>query len=220
MITYTYTLQNSGNVTLSGPFQVIDDKTGTIDPCGSGPLSPGSTTNCSAMYTTTQYDLDFGSLTNTASGHTTFASSPVASSPDSVTATAIQSPSYTITKSVVGGSANQAGNVLTYEITLVNTGNVSLVGANASDPLLDPLNGPIESGTTDGVLGVGETWTYSGDYTVTQADIDSNGGGDGDIDNTASATTTFLPVPLTSSIAVPVNSKFLHFSDQDRHLER
>ncbi len=125
-ITYTYILQNSGNVTLNGPFTITDDKTGTVDPCGTGPLAPGATTNCSAIYSTTQFDLDFGSLTNTATGSTIYAGSPVASNPDSVTATAIQSPSYTISKTVtdVGGDgpaghADQAGDVISYQITLV-----------------------------------------------------------------------------------------------------
>ena len=43
------------------------------------------------------------------------------------------------------------------------------------------------------VLEVGETWTYTGSYTVTQADIDSNGGGDGFINNTATVSSNELP---------------------------
>ena len=65
------------------------------------------------------------------------AGSPVASNPDSVTATAIQNPSYTISKTVTdvggdgpAGNADQAGDVISYQITLFNTGNVSLIGAN------------------------------------------------------------------------------------------
>ncbi|MEZ4636199.1 MAG: hypothetical protein R2856_14760 [Caldilineaceae bacterium] len=43
------------------------------------------------------------------------------------------------------------------------------------------------------MLEVGETWAYTGSYTVTQADIDNNGGGDGDIDNTATVSSDQLP---------------------------
>ena len=51
---------------------------------------------------------------------------------------------------------------------------------------------PVESLTADGVLEVGETWTYTGSYTVQQSDINDNGGGDGDIDNTATVSSDEL----------------------------
>src|SRR6059036_3855940 len=66
VITYTYTLTNSGNITLAGPFSVSDNKLGTISPCGTGPLAPGASTSCTATHTTTQADLDAGSITNIA----------------------------------------------------------------------------------------------------------------------------------------------------------
>ena len=43
---------------------------------------------------------------------------------------------------------------------------------------------------SDGQLDVGETWTYTGRYTLTQADMDGNGGGDGAIDNRPRPTAT------------------------------
>jgi hypothetical protein len=50
------------------------------------------------------------------------------------------------------------------------------------------------------VLQVGETWTYTGAYTVQQSDLNDNGGGDGDIDNTATVSSDQLP-DQSSSIA-------------------
>jgi hypothetical protein len=62
------------------------------------------------------------------------------------------------------------------------------------DPLLQgpngTLGGPVESISANGVLDIGEVWTYTGTYTVQQSDLDSNGGGDGTIDNTVTADTT------------------------------
>jgi hypothetical protein len=68
---------------------------------------------------------------------------------------------------------------------------------------LGALTGPVESGTANGDLDVGETWTYTGSYTVLQSDIDSNGGGDGDIDNTATVSSNELGDD-TDSAAVPI----------------
>jgi gliding motility-associated-like protein/uncharacterized repeat protein (TIGR01451 family) len=49
--------------------------------------------------------------------------------------------------------------------------------------LIPGLTGPTGDTNGDGLLNMGETWVYTGTYTVTQEDMDTNGGGDGDIDN-------------------------------------
>ena len=69
--------------------------------------------------------------------------------------------------------------MITYTITVDNTGNVNLTGVVLTDILsfgktLTALAVNLESGDLDGdnVLDVGETWVYKTDYTVTQSDID------------------------------------------------
>src|SRR5439155_585383 len=64
VITYTYTVTNSGNVTLAGPFSITDDKLGTIA-CGTASLAPGGTTTCTKTYTIVLADLNAGSIVNT-----------------------------------------------------------------------------------------------------------------------------------------------------------
>ena len=73
-----------------------------------------------------------------------------------------------------------AGDTVVYTITVTNDGNLSLSGVVMSDPLCPPV---LQSGdtTNPGVLDVGETWTYTCTYVVTQDDIDR-----GAIPNTAS----------------------------------
>src|SRR5207253_1200442 len=73
VITYTYTIKNTGNVTLAGPFSVTDDHilagtppVPTAFACGSGPLAPVATTSCTNTYTLTQANRDNGKVTNTA----------------------------------------------------------------------------------------------------------------------------------------------------------
>jgi uncharacterized repeat protein (TIGR01451 family) len=90
---------------------------------------------------------------------------------------------------VADGTADTAGDVINYAITVVNDGNMTLTGAMVSDPSVSNLAYSSGDTDSDGKIDVGETWTYTASHTVTQADLDSNGGGDGTIDNTASATT-------------------------------
>lgn len=77
-----------------------------------------------------------------------------------------------------------------YTIDVVNTGTLPINSTVVTDPLLEggggSLNDPTESDSTNGVLNVGETWSYTGTYTVTQADLDGDAHCvDGSIDNTA-----------------------------------
>jgi len=69
-ITYSYAVENTGNVTLS-PATVTDPMSGLsgID-CGNSSnviatLAPGATVTCTATYTTTQADVNAGSISNT-----------------------------------------------------------------------------------------------------------------------------------------------------------
>jgi len=51
VIDYTYVLTNNGNVPLTGPFKVTDDKLGTFT-CGSATtLAPGGSVSCTKSYT-------------------------------------------------------------------------------------------------------------------------------------------------------------------------
>ncbi|MGB6044471.1 MAG: hypothetical protein WBF93_15035, partial [Pirellulales bacterium] len=141
-----------------------------------------------------------GDIDNTA----TVSSDQLPNESDSEDVPIAQNPAYTIIKTVtdVGGDGasglvDAAGDLITYQIVVINTGNQSVTGVSLSDPLLQgangTLSGEIESLTNDDILEVGETWTYTGTYTVQQSDIDDNGGGDGDIDNTATVSSTELP---------------------------
>ena len=75
VITYTYVILNNGNVALSGPFTVTDDKVATVN-CtqpADNLLSPNEEMSCTASYSIVQDNIDTGFLTNnaTASNGTT-----------------------------------------------------------------------------------------------------------------------------------------------------
>ncbi|MCB0556698.1 MAG: DUF11 domain-containing protein, partial [Phaeodactylibacter sp.] len=90
VVFYSYTLANTGNVSLSEPV-VYDDKIGYIG-CASGPLAPGTSTTCTATYFINPGDVDNGSVTNVAYAYTYYFNGQywqyVQSNTDSETATA------------------------------------------------------------------------------------------------------------------------------------
>ncbi len=115
--------------------------------------------------------------------------------------------------SVDGGTADQDGEVITYSMTLANTGNVNLTGITVSDPSVSDLTRGLDQvGNNDNILNVGEIWTYSAHHTVTQNDLDEAAiGGEPPINNTVSAgsdQTGHLPEQLdTASASVPVDAR-------------
>ena len=90
LITYSYLLTNTGNVTLAAPFTVTDDKTAVTCPAVPASLAPNATLTCTATYTITQADLDSGFVTNVAFATAFFNNNPLNSQPD--TATVIRAP--------------------------------------------------------------------------------------------------------------------------------
>ncbi|MGM9479550.1 PKD-like domain-containing protein, partial [Pedobacter sp. GSP4] len=110
--------------------------------------------------------------------------------------------SLSITKAADVTSVNKAGNVITYTVTVANTGNANQNNVVVNDPLVGGnLSNPVKTGNTDNILEKGETWTYSGSYTVLQSDLNNNGNpsnNSGKISNTASVKTTELPTAKTA----------------------
>ncbi|HXG26867.1 MAG TPA: DUF11 domain-containing protein, partial [Candidatus Binatia bacterium] len=198
VITYEITVTNIGNVTLTSVV-VSDPNAPNID-CSADPgqqttipsLAPGASVVCSASHTVTQEDLDNGEYLNTACADDGEGGAEEVC--DDEDTPGEQNPALNVVKlatSVDGDDTppflvDEAGDVITYSITVTNTGNVTLHNVFIDDPLLsdedcDPAPGLQTSGFT---LAPGESLTCTGTYTVTQADIDDNGDGDGDIDNT------------------------------------
>ena len=203
VLTYTYTVTNTGNVTIPSGLSVSDDRT-AVD-CSAFPpggLAPSDSFDCTASYVVTQNDLDNGGVTNTAEAALTMAVVPsatwpggvadVTSAPASVTVPAAQSPALAIAKRIAAGTPatfDAVGEVITFRFTVTNTGNVTTTAPVTVD---DPLIGaPFTCFTT--LLAPGERASCTGSYTVTQADIDA-----GAVTNTADAETVFDGATVTS----------------------
>ncbi len=175
VITYTYTIANTGNTNLTA-ITVTDNKiVGTISvPIPSGGLAPGGTAAVTATYNITQSDIDAGSVTNTA-----YASSgTTVSNTDQATVTAIQNPQLTMTKTASPETYNTPGQIITYTYTVTNTGNTTLYTVTVWDDKLGNISVPI---TTAGLAPAG-TAAVTATYNITQPDIDA-----GSVTNTAYA---------------------------------
>jgi uncharacterized repeat protein (TIGR01451 family) len=230
VIAYTINVANDGNMTLTGAAvsdPSVSNLTRVLDLVGNNDniLNVGETWQYTASHTVTQAELDAGgTISNTASVTTTQGGADAdANDSDTASVTIVQNPQVVLDKTatVPGGTADTVGEVISYGITIHNTGNVTLTNPVVTDPSVVDL-AQVQSGgfnvgdlDQDAKLDVGETWQYSASHTVTQSDLDTNGGGDGTIDNTASVTTTqgatsndsvsvtvVAPPPLTYSMTL------------------
>jgi uncharacterized repeat protein (TIGR01451 family) len=216
LISYTISVANTGNTTLSGvtvtdPFADVGSIVRGTDTVGDNDalLEVGETWSYTAAHTVTQAEIDSngggdGALENTATAD----SEETGSDTDDASVPVEQRPSLNITKdaSVPGGTADAAGELISYTISVANTGNTTLTGVTVTDPFADVgsiVRGADTVGDNDALLEVGETWSYTAAHTVTQAEIDSNGDGDGALENTATADSEETG-PDTDDASVPV----------------
>jgi len=175
VITYTITVTNTGNVTLSDV--IVDDPLTGLN-TNVGDLAPDESATVTTSYTITQADVDSGSVTNAATGTGTDPDGGGTSGGGSVTVPSVPSPGLELVKVADVTEYNSAGDVITYTITVTNTGNVTLSDVIVDDPLTG-LN------TNVGDLAPGESATVTTSYTITQADVDS-----GSVTNAATGTGT------------------------------
>jgi uncharacterized repeat protein (TIGR01451 family) len=174
-ITYTFTVENDGNVTLTD-VTVVDPLFGLS--FGPIDLAPGESEVYTYTYTVTQADVDAGSIYNVATATGTDPDDDPVTDEDDETVTAEQDPSLALTKSASPQAYSAAGDQITYTFTVENDGNVTLTDVTVVDPLFGLSFGPV-----DLAPGASEVYTYT--YTVTQADVDA-----GSIYNVATATGT------------------------------
>ena len=181
LITYSFLVTNTGNVTLTG-VGVSDPKPGmSAVTCPTTTLVPTVSTTCAATYTATLADVNQGSIDNTATASGTPPSGPAVSDVDSETVSATQTPAITIDKSASPNNVSTVGQPVTYSFLITNTGNVTLTGVTVDDPIagLSAISCP----TT--VLDPGTMTTCTATRAVTQSDLDA-----GSISNMATVTGT------------------------------
>ena len=189
ILNFEFDVENAGAITLSNI--VISDDLAPAVTCPLTSLAPTETMVCSASYTVTQADLDAGEVINTASVDANLPNGDaVPSLSDNATVTGTAAPELDILKSALNSNFAAVGEILDFEITVTNIGNVTISNIVVDDPLIPSLSCPVN------VLAPTAELICTGSYAVTQVNIDA-----GQVDNTASATGT----PSSGSLA-PVNA--------------
>ena len=190
VITYSFRVTNTGNVTLTDPSiaETAFSGTGTAPAvtCPTGSLVPGQAVTCTASYAITQADVDAGSVTNTATATATPPSgaAPV-SDPSSAAVTIAPAPALTIAKTATPDTVGAVGDTVTYSFVATNTGNVTLNDVTVDEGAFSGTGtlGPVVCPAGAASLAPGASVTCTASYTFTQADIDT-----GKVTNSATAT--------------------------------
>ncbi|WP_373396608.1 hypothetical protein V8V91_17825 [Algoriphagus halophilus] len=201
VISYTISITNSGNVTLTN--LVANDPLAGITNQTIASLAPGQTSSITGTYSVTQADIDGGSITNNVTVTAEDPSGGSITRTDDLRINASQTPRFTIVKTADLSDVSSAGEVITYTILATNTGNITIENVSVTDPLVPALALTGGDVNNNSILNVGEAWTYTGTYTVTQADIDA-----GQISNTATLSGTPVAGTLadrTTDITIGVN---------------
>jgi len=178
VLSYSYLVTNTGNVTLTDALSVTDDKIQTVN-CPSlpaGGLVPTASLTCTADYIVTEADIDAGGVTNIASA----SSGDVQSPTDDVSVSLIELPALDFVKSALSVGFTNPGDIISYAYDVTNAGNIVL-----TDPVSvtdDKIANVICPALPIGGLPRGETLTCLADYVVTQDDLNN-----GSVTNIASA---------------------------------
>jgi uncharacterized repeat protein (TIGR01451 family) len=193
VITYSFVVTNTGNMTLTnitvdeGAFSGTGTMSAVTCPSGAASLAPGDQVTCTATYAVTQADVDAGTLSNSATATGTppaGTNGPITSPPSTVDLPETPLPALSIVKSAAPTTLSKVGQTITYSFLITNTGNVTITDAAVTDTAFTG------SGSLSGVscppgadlLVPAAQVTCTAIYHVTQQDLDASS-----ISNTAIA---------------------------------
>ena len=180
-ITYNYKVTNDGNVNLTGPIKVTDNKINGGAPfnLSAGGLNFGQNTSNTVNYTITSNDINASSVTNSATATGTYNGVDINST--ATTATVRYTVPLQIVKTASPTTYGAVGQNVTYNYNVTNVGNVNLTGPiTVTD---DHINGGIPFNVTPSGLGAGASVNGTAIYTIKPSDINA-----GFVTNNATAT--------------------------------
>ena len=201
-VTFTFSVQNTGTVTLHN-VAITDLMPGisATNPTSVANLNVGALATFTATYLITQSDINTGSVANNASAHALDPQAHTVTSPSaSATVTLVQAPKITLKKTAAFSSPLAKNSVITYTFTVTNSGNTTVTNISVSD-LLAGL-GTISPATIVS-LAPGLSTAFTATYTVTQGDVDA-----GQIVNAATASATApgnTHLTASDSVTLPIS---------------
>ena len=157
-ITYGYHVTNTGNVTLNPV--IVSDPMSSLSAisCPTASLAPAEDEICTATYTTTQADVDRGSVTNTGTATGTPPAGPIVTDESTLTVPATQTAALTVSKSATPTTVTAAGEVVTYTFHVTNTGNVTVTGLAVTEGSFSGSGTPPVVTCPPGALAPGRAW--------------------------------------------------------------
>jgi Domain of unknown function DUF11 len=204
-ITYSFTVTNTGNVTIEDSH--VDDSgfngSGHLSdvacPGDLSALAPGATETCTATYTVTADDIANGPLANTATADgTAIGVGPVSSAPSTVDV-AMLTPSIALTKTADPTAVSAAGTTIDYSYDVTNSGGTELTAVTVTENSFTGLGTTPSPSCPDTTLAAGASETCTATYQLTQSEIDTGTA----IENTATASGTppFNAATVTSPLS-------------------
>lgn len=162
-IDYTILVKNTGNISLI-ELSIEDDLTGESWLLQS--LEPGISHTLSTSYVITQADMDAGSVTNTAVVTAQDVLGGDVIKTDQEVVHAIPDPGITITKTAETSFYSTPGELISYDIVVENTGNLTIYNVAVTDSLTGD-NWSVES------LAPGMSASFIANYEIKQSDLDT-----------------------------------------------
>ena len=194
-VTFTYSVGNTGNVTLQSPTVTDTRATGiTCTPAAS--LAPGAAATCTGTYTITQADIEAGSISGQATATGTFNGQTVSSASHPYTITTFVGPRLRLRITANPTTYTGVGQFIVYTYTLRNAGSVPLYGPYV---ISDNRVTFVDCAPATSPLAVGASTSCVGSYATTQTDMNA-----GNIINSANATASDGTQVVTSNSAMAV----------------
>jgi len=198
-LTYTHTVTNTGNVTLTGLATLemlrenLPTTTAAAPICAVDMLGPGESTTCTATHIVDQDDIELGVITHTTTATGVSAAQVAVNASADATIRVAQNAHLKLLKTAQL-IEYALGETVTYHFLVINDGNMAVTGLTVTETDFsgsdDPNEWPVPVCTLRGVtpitpdmeLSPGETMSCEAQWVITQEDIDS-----GHLDNTAVA---------------------------------
>ncbi len=180
LITYTFTVYNTGNVTLHN-ISVSDPKVSPIS-CSATTIPVGQSVTCTGTHAVTQADIDAGFVYNLATAD----SDQSEPDTDDETVTLPQNHAFTVAKTANPASMSEPGGPVTFTVIVNNTGNTTLNLSSLQDDvygnIADNTNADLNSTTCSVpqtiLVGTFYECTFNADVTG-EPGLYTNGGGRG-----------------------------------------